>query len=250
MLRIHRKVCFQSVRYLVNLPSLRLANQSSINDLVEVKQRKSFQNQLEMQIAHINDSAVKELKDSDLSAEDLKLSIRTGFATFLLHVEARIASSVGQGFYTIGPCGEEMLSLVALHMHSTDPSALHYRHVGTAIMRQLKQGNRKIEDIILDRARGFTCSTLDPVTGGRHCAIGGSPYDYLVTSTLASQCTPAVGRAQAIPLMHQLKLPTPFAKDAVSYVSLGDGSANNSHFLSAVNLAEYSSFNKIKVVHL
>lgn len=29
--------------------------------------------------------------------------------TFLLHVESRTAASLGVGFYTIGPCGEECL---------------------------------------------------------------------------------------------------------------------------------------------
>ncbi len=78
--------------------------------------------------------------------------------------EARVASSVGQGFYTIGPCGEELLGVVGLHLRPTDPAAFHYRHVASAVMRQLMAGKTPAE-ICLDRARGFTCSTLDPVTG-------------------------------------------------------------------------------------
>lgn len=59
------------------------------------------------------------------------------------------------------------------------------------ITRQLERGD-KIEDIILDRAREFVCSSLDSVTGGVHCSIGGDfKYDYLVTSTLASQAPQA-----------------------------------------------------------
>ena len=38
-----------------------------------------------------------------------------------------------------------------------------------------------------------------------------------------------------------LKVPSPFEKKFVSYVSVGDGSVNNAHFLSALNLAEYAS---------
>jgi 2-oxoisovalerate dehydrogenase E1 component len=34
--------------------------------------------------------------------------------------------------------------------------------------------------------------------------------------------------------------------DAVSYVSMGDGSVNNSHFLSALNMAKYASHRKMK----
>ena len=43
-------------------------------------------------------------------------------------------------------------------------------------------------------------------------------------------------------LAHFLDVNTPFPKDFVSYVSVGDGSVNNGHFLSAINLAEYASY--------
>jgi hypothetical protein len=233
-----------AVRSMVDLPALRKTNHTVIKDLSEYKQREIFhQNLRNGAPASVNSEL---LKDTSLTPDEIKLIIKASMSTFLVHVEARIASSVGQGFYTIGPCGEELLSTVGLLLKATDPTALHYRHVGTSIMRQLLSG-KSIEDILLDRARGYACSTQDPVTGGRHCAIGGSSYDFLVTSTLASQCTPAVGRAQAIPLVHMLKVPSPFPKDSVSYVSLGDGSTNNGHFLSALNLAEYSTYHKIKV---
>ncbi|GAB5358588.1 hypothetical protein AAMO2058_000471300 [Amorphochlora amoebiformis] len=124
--------------------------------------------------------------------------------------------------------------------------ALHYRHVAVAIARQLKAG-RLIEDVIKDRARGYTTSTADPVTGGRHCAIGGGESDFIVTSTLASQCPPAVGRALGISLSHVLQPDSArFPKDAISFVSVGDGSVNNAHFLSAVNMAEYARARKFK----
>ena len=182
---------------------------------------------------------------------------------------------------------------------------MHYRHVATSVARQLLKGE-SISNIALARARGYTCSSLDPITGGKHCAIGGSTYDYIVTSTLASQATPAVGRALAVALSNILLsartsndcLPSPslfcssssqrleseselgldlnsasksfapipsivqdniyfsrekspaiikFPKDSVSYVSFGDGSVNNSHFLSALNLAKYSQHRGIKV---
>lgn len=183
---------------------------------------------------------------------------------------------------------------------------MHYRHVATSIARQLLIGE-SIFKIALTRARGYTCSSLDPITGGKHCAIGGSSYDYIVTSTLASQATPAVGRALAVALSNILLStrtsndfrPSPslfsssstqrlesesdleldfnsadksfapipnivkdgeihfqvkespadikFPKDSISYVSFGDGSVNNSHFLSALNLAKYSQHRGIKV---
>ena len=43
-------------------------------------------------------------------------------------------------------------------------------------------------------------------------------------------------------LAHALKVPTIFEKNMVSFVSLGDGSVNNGHFLSAANLAEYAKY--------
>lgn len=161
------------------------------------------------------------------------------------------------GFYTIGPCGEELLGGIALHLRSTDSSALHYRHVATSLTRQLV-GGKTVLEIALSRARGYVCSSLDPVTGGKHCAIGGSAYDFIVTSTLASQAPPAVGRALAIPLSNRLLSPLEygckigkkkkmFPSDAISYVSFGEGSVNNAHFLSALNLAKYSQHRGVKV---
>jgi 2-oxoisovalerate dehydrogenase E1 component len=166
--------------------------------------------------------------------------------TFLLHVEARIASARGKGFYTIGPCGEEILSSIGLCFKGTDASALHYRHVGVEVARQLQSG-ASFEEVALDRARGYTCSVHDPVTGGKHCAIGGHDFSYVVTSTLASQAPPAVGRALAIPLMKRMRLESKFANDSVSFVTVGDGSINNAHFLSAINMAEYAQHTKRKV---
>ena len=105
--------------------------------------------------------------------------------------------------------------------------------------------DRPIDDILLDRARGFTVSKLDPVTGGLHCAIGGGAHDYVVTSTLASQCPPAVGRALGIGLVNGLDQTeskyhrSNVASKPISYVSLGDGSVNNAHFLSAANMVRW-----------
>ena len=47
---------------------------------------------------------------------------------------------------------------------------------------------------------------------------------------------------KAFELAHLLgaKDDSPFPSDFVSYVSTGDGSVNNAHFLSALNLAEYT----------
>mmetsp|Transcript_4897 Transcript_4897/g.10780 ORF Transcript_4897/g.10780 Transcript_4897/m.10780 type:complete len:733 (+) Transcript_4897:19-2217(+) len=185
------------------------------------------------------------LQQLGLSQEDLRIVVDSGLATFFLHVDARIASELAEGFYTIGPCGEETLGMVALALRDSDCAALHYRHVATSLARSLRAGV-PMEQLMMDRARGFTVSSLDPLTGGNHCCIGG-PNDPLVTSTLASQAPPAVGRALGAKLAHMLPDVRPnFPKDMVSYVSVGDGSVNNAHFLAAVNLSEYAQHKKFK----
>ena len=178
-------------------------------------------------------------------------------ATFSLHVHARIASLVGQGYYTIGPCGEELLASVACALESEDSMALHYRHVATSIARQLlsntttnnnkRSGNDQIDydqtlqNILLARARGFTVSRNDPVTGGVHCSIGGGPQDYIVTSTLASQCPAAVGRALGYSLASKKE-----KRRKISFVTVGDGSIHNHHFLSSWNLARHAKHSRVK----
>jgi len=193
-----------------------------------------------------------------LSESQILLALDAAMATFHLHVESRIASLCGQGFYTIGPCGEEMLGSIG---HVLDPQfdamALHYRHLSASIVRQLRLG-RSMEDIIMDRARGYTVSKLDPVTGGVHCAIGSARDmskddfgggDYVVTSTLASQCPPAVGRALGFSIADTILKRNKYesnSKKQVSFVTIGDGSVHNAHFLSAFNLARHARFRKTK----
>ncbi len=131
------------------------------------------------------------------SKEDAMTLIRAGFASFALHCHSRVASMLSQGFYTIGPCGEELVGATGLVLRETDSACLHYRHLTTLIARHLKAG-KSLDDILLDRARGYVVSSLDPVTGGHHCSLGGGKFDFLNTSTLASQAPPAVGRGRHV----------------------------------------------------
>jgi hypothetical protein len=116
--------------------------------------------------------------------------LTAALATQASHVESRMASVVGEGYYTIGPGGEELLACVGLQLRQTDPMALHYRHLATQFARHLQ--HRTLDEVLLDRARGHAVSGLDPVAGGVHCSLGGSDFDFMVTSTLASQGPPAV----------------------------------------------------------
>ena len=151
----------------------------------------------------------------------------------------RSPTACAQGFYTIGPCGEEALGAAALALRPDDAVALHYRHLAVSVVRQLRAG-KSLGEVLLDRARAHCVSSLDPVTRAGHCALGGGPHDFLVTSTLASQAPPALGRALGGRLAARLGVTSPLREDGVSYVSVGDGSVNNAHFLSAANMACYA----------
>jgi TPP-dependent pyruvate/acetoin dehydrogenase alpha subunit/pyruvate/2-oxoglutarate/acetoin dehydrogenase E1 component len=191
-----------------------------------------------------------------LSRDDYMLSLDVAMATFLLHVNARVASMVGEGFYTIGPCGEEALASAGVIFQNQDSTALHYRHTAISLARQLKQRSAKsdlettttnhiLDDLILGRARGYTVSRNDPVTGGVHCSIGGGENEFIVTSTLSSQCPPAVGRALGYSLVDDL-LSKKDTRKAVSFVTIGDGSLHNHHFLSSLTLARHAKHLQIK----
>ena len=60
----------------------------------------------------------------------------------------------------------------------------------------------------------------------------------LGTFFFRSQCPAAVGRALGIGLVQQLGVNTAAPSDAISFVSIGDGSINNAHSLAALNTAE------------
>ena len=123
----------------------------------------------------------------------LRPLLRSMLSTFLIHYNSRVASLCSHGYYTIGPCGEESLAPSVIGVEGT--VALHYRHLSSNVMRQGAAEDGEWYDVLLDRARAHTVSCMDPVTMGGHCSLGGAGGDVIVTSTLASQCPPAVGRA-------------------------------------------------------
>ena len=65
--------------------------------------------------------------------KDMNALVDAGLLTFLGHCESRVASLLGKGFYTIGPCGEEMMAILGLVLNKDDPMALHYRHVAASV---------------------------------------------------------------------------------------------------------------------
>lgn len=265
--RRHRAFFSTSTSSTGLLSRLRQQNEKDILALPECKARSNLSHFLEVKAGRTtaNESASRSIRPPSapasgyehvLAPEQMISTLDAAMATFHLHVESRIASVCGQGYYTIGPCGEEMLASIG---HALDPNAdaiaLHYRHLSVSILRQLRLG-RRLEDIMLDRARGHVVSKLDPVTGGVHCAIGSAKDesannsgggDYVVTSTLASQCPPAVGRALGFSAADAiLDSGGRGGSKPVSFVTIGDGSVHNAHFLSAFNLARHAKFRKKK----
>ncbi len=238
------------------------------------------------------DSSIDKRKNYQnlFSKEEYLLSLDTSMATLALHVNARIASSVGKGFYTIGPCGEESLAPVGVLLKEYDSSALHYRHTAISLARQLQESNSNsntdstkndaLWELLVGRARGYVASKHDPVTGGVHCCIGGGKNEFVVTSTLASQCPSAVGRALGYSLARKLQTKengndttsttssssssssssstattTIYGRShqkqrPISFVTIGDGSLHNHHFLSSWTLSLHARHrnNKCPVV--
>lgn len=244
MTMVGRLMLRTSRRCLSSLAALREAKAVDLAVLPEVRQRAAFLEALERGDAPA--TGHRPLLSVATKSEVLA-ALQAGMATFCLHAEARVAAACGEGFYTIGPCGEELLAAVGVVLRPDDAVALHYRHLATQLSRHgfstpsldPSVDQEHMERLLLDRARGYTVSTLDPVTGGGHCALGGGSHDFIVTSTLASQATPAVGRAIGPRLASLLGVESTMPTSALSYVSLGDGSVNNAHFLSALNAAAY-----------
>ncbi len=218
-------------------------HQDNINKLSEVVQNNRFLPNLQKNLHNFK------ISDNDYDfinkhKQTFLNSIKVAFATNIIHKNSRIFSSISEGFYTIGPCGEELLAVIGFLLRPKDPTSLHYRHSAIQTAKQYDESN--LNDLILNRARAYVCSSLDPVTGGVHCSIGGDPnYDFINTSTLSSHSPQAVGRALSFKLMDKLNLQGPFPNDSISFCSLGEGSVNNAEFLTALNMAEYS-YHRIK----
>ena len=96
---------------------LRIKNISDIEKLPEYQQRKLFLEKLQNSKIELpfkyNDNNKSKIY-STISNNDMNHLLDATLSTFLLHVECRIASSIQEGFYTIGPCGEELLGTIGL----------------------------------------------------------------------------------------------------------------------------------------
>lgn len=97
------------------LERLRKQNESDIIALPEYRARENLSNFLACggATSYSSKPIIPPIPPPDgykhiLSHAQMLTTLDAAMATFHLHVESRIAALCGQGFYTIGPCGEGM----------------------------------------------------------------------------------------------------------------------------------------------
>ncbi len=120
---------------------------AEVKNLQEVKQMEKFILQLR---TNTPDSIIKEYslsmsevyKSMKLAQfKDLKTCFNAALIASVLHLESRVASLLGQGFYTIGPCGEELLSPIGflLEQHDSRYVMLYAVFLCVTYYRQIKE---------------------------------------------------------------------------------------------------------------
>ena len=154
---------------------------------------------------------------------------------------SRAMQARGTGYYTIGSSGHEGMAAVAAALRADDMAFLHYRDAAFQIERA---GQVPGQTIAWDMLLSFTCSSDDPISGGRHKVLGSKALNIPPqTSTIASHLPKAVGAAYSIGLArrhapeHQA-----LAKDAIVMCSFGDASVNHSTAQGALNTAGWTSY--------
>ena len=162
-----------------------------------------------------------------------------------LDLLARILKNSNQCFYTIGSSGHEGNAVFGKVFNLTDMAFLHYRS-GAMMIQRSKQlpGSTPVYDTMLS----FAASSEDPIAGGRHKVWGS--YPLMVppqTSTIASHLPKAMGAALSIARAADLGVNSLMKKDSVVFCNFGDASANHSTALGAINAAEWTAYQNIKM---
>ncbi len=169
---------------------------------------------------------------------------RAGCLTRALDIVSRRMQAAGEGFYTIGSSGHEGMAAVAAALRPTDMAFLHYRDAAFQIERANQVPG---QSILWDMLLSFTCSSDDPISGGRHKVLGSKALNIPPqTSTIASHLPKAVGAAYSIGLAKKLRpehqaLPD----DAIVMCSFGDASANHSTAQGAINTSCWTAYQKV-----
>ncbi len=175
-------------------------------------------------------------------SNSLAISIyRSACLSRALDLKSRALQAQGQGFYTIGSSGHEAMAAVAAALKPIDMAFLHYRDAAFQIERSKQIPG---QSIIWDMLLSFTCSSEDPISGGRHKVLGSKTLNIPPqTSTIASHLPKAVGTAYSLGLAKHLKsVDKPLSKDSIVVCSFGDASANHSTAQGAFNTAQWTAY--------
>jgi 2-oxoisovalerate dehydrogenase E1 component len=169
---------------------------------------------------------------------------RSGCLSRSLDRVSRTLQAAGQGYYTIGSSGHEGMAAVAAALRPTDMAFLHYRDAAFQIQRSTQVPG---QSIAWDMLLSFTCSSEDPISGGRHKVLGSKALAIPPqTSTIASHLPKAVGAAYSIGLARRY---SPEHKalldDGIIVCSFGDASANHSTAQGAFNAAQWTAYQSI-----
>ncbi len=162
-----------------------------------------------------------------------------------LDLAARYLRREGPGLYTIGSAGHESNAAIAAALRPTDPALLHYRSGGFYCARAHQvPGSTPLRDVLL----GMVAAADEPIAGGRHKVFGNASLAVIPqTSTIASHLPRAVGLGFAIERAHRLNQPCPWPADAIVVCSFGDASVNHSTALGALNAAEHTAYQALRM---
>jgi 2-oxoisovalerate dehydrogenase E1 component len=155
-----------------------------------------------------------------------------------LDLAARYLRKEGPGVYTIGSAGHESNAAIAAAVRPTDPALLHYRSGGFYCARaQQVPGSSPLQDVLL----GLVAAADEPISGGRHKVFGNHALAVIPqTSTIASHVPRAMGVGFAIERAPRIGVSSAWPTDAIVVCSFGDASVNHSTALGALNAAEYT----------
>ena len=95
---------------------------AAVKSLPEVVSATKFASRLDAALDHAATASAADLATLRAQPETVRTALTASMATTMLHTQSRIASHGGYGYYTIGPCGEELLSTLGLAARPTDPT--------------------------------------------------------------------------------------------------------------------------------
>lgn len=177
-------------------------------------------------------------QDVGMNKEQVKNIVLAALITRLTDDKTRALIPKKMTSYTIGSSGHENMAAFAAAFNSDKTIAfLHYRDAGYFSYMGLTHPNC---DPIQDLMYSYTCSTHDPISGGRHKVLGHPNLNIIPgTSTIASQLPRALGTALSIPWAKSLGIEAKFPDDAIVLCGFGDASVNHSTAQGSFNAARW-----------